>query len=392
MIKRGRGRPRKYKPREEIKENDKQEDKYIGGPQPKPDKKANDKDGEDYKRGPVGDHPGSELSSKVITAYNNCATASVVSDAGTVMYTDPRAFTIKEFDPHDLPEDKQLSILIFGKRRTGKSFWLRWYLYERRKDFNEIYLFTKTEENNFYNKFLPKGFIYPGFIKSKLDMIVRRAKALKKAEGKEPKMFVIGDDLASDYRIHKSDNSLIGLYTEGRHRGITCAYLSQKFKAVDPAIRNNADLVIIFTQFNAKEALAIAEEYLGRLNKRTALAVMDMYTCSELHSALVIETWRNSMDPEEFLKVSVAANVNPKKREIGSKAFWDAGDSVIDQTSACVSTIRVGVHNLVNKEDEGPLGLCGSEGYDIVRLFPGLGNGRAGNEAARGGNRGRLIV
>lgn len=259
-------------------------------------------------------------------AFNEFADSNEYTDAGRLKYRNPCEFLLEKFDPTDLPEDGKLSILVFGKRRTGKSFFTKWYLSERREDFDELFVFTKTKCNGWYQKFLPEPFIYDGYQADKAEQILNHAKDMQEKEmdgkGPEPRIFFLGDDLISDHS-HRHDETLDALYTMGRHVGITVAYLSQKFKAVTPAIRDNADIIVIFTMFNANEAQQIAEEMMGNINKRTAMELIAMYANAQQHTCLVIEAWRNEMDPEKYIKIARADEVDLQPGDLGSEEYWE---------------------------------------------------------------------
>lgn len=244
------------------------------------------------------------------------------SDAGRAKYVEPSSIQIDWFDPQDLPEDRKLSILVFGKRRTGKSFWTRWYLSQRREDIKEAFVFTKTKDNGFFQEFIPSCFVFDKWDGDKAMELIDRAREMV-ADDEDPCMHVICDDLAAD-KTTRTDEALNDFYVLGRHLGITIYFLSQKFKAVPPIVRNNADIVVIFTQFNNNEASQIAEEFLGRLNKTTAMQLIDMYASQKFKTCLVIEAWRNETDPSKYLKVSLAEDPLMQVGDIGSDEYLEA--------------------------------------------------------------------
>lgn len=247
--------------------------------------------------------------------------------AGGFKYQDPRQFRISDWDPNDLPEDKCISVIWVGKRRTGKSFGERWYLWARGADVKEVYVFTKTRDNGWYQKFLPPAFIFKGWQPETAKAVMERGRTQIK-RGNKPQdvgIVVIGDDLISDHGM-RYDEILDELYTAGRHSGVEAHWMTQKYKAVPPQTRINADVLIIFTVLNGQEKKAFIEEYLSCMNKQTASEFLDMYTDPVEHTALVIETWRNSHDPEEYIKVLKAWDPKVKPGDIGSREYWEEGE------------------------------------------------------------------
>ena len=225
--------------------------------------------------------------------------------SGTVTYQNPKSFTFKTFDPYDLPEDEALAIVSYGKRRTGKSFWTNWYLSCRKDYWDEIYVFTQTKNgvNNKYEQAIEDVFIFDKWDQDKLEAIFAGAEEYLKENGKPAKILIILEDLISDKKVKHSE-FINALFTRGRHHGFTVIFHTQRPTAVLPVVRNNCDLAVIFNQLSVKDLECLSEIYLGRLNKRTAAELITMYT--QCNNALVIELWRNSIIPEEFVKTMKA--------------------------------------------------------------------------------------
>jgi hypothetical protein len=114
------------------------------------------------------------------------------------------------------------------------------------------------------------------------------------------------DDCASDKHLHTS-RELHQAAMEGRHVDLCCGVNTQNVRSVPPSVRNNADIVVIFAQFNFVQLGVIIEEWLGMLNKRTALELIGMYTrMADGHGCLVLEPWRNTLEPTELIHWYVA--------------------------------------------------------------------------------------
>lgn len=261
-----------------------------------------------------------QYSSKI--AYTNTGRIAYISPLDLIEEVD-------YYDPTDIPDDS-ISVIAVGKRRTGKSHLIKdlckcWGVDMKR--FEEIYVFTKTAINDWYQQWIPQQYIYDGWQKEKAEIIWERAMMktwLKRKHniGKGANILVICDDLLSDSRAHKYDPTLLAFYTAGRHVGITIIYITQKFKGTVPEIRDNSDLVFSFNMFNQNEARQLAEEFLGGLNIRTAMELQDLYANQNKHSCLVVETWRNNRDPAMYLKYYAAEEETELKiGDIGSKEY-----------------------------------------------------------------------
>lgn len=269
----------------------------------------------------------SELALKCQSNFRNRTYKPQYTPAGGYMYTDPSTFRIDTWDPNDLPEDTVISIIWVGKRRTGKSFAERWYLHQRGNAVKEVYVFSKTTENGWYQKFLPPAFVFKGWQPDIAEAILERGKTKVKSgvDKSDVGIVVIGDDLISDHGM-RFDEILDELYTAGRHSGVEAHWMTQKYKALPPQTRVNADIMVIFTIINGMERKAIVEEYLTEMNRQTATELLDMYTDPTEHTALIIEAWRNSHDPEEYLKVLKADDPHINPGDIGTVEYWEEGE------------------------------------------------------------------
>lgn len=130
-------------------------------------------------------------------------------------------FKPKKFIPHQQPKiDLFSTITIYGKRRTGKSVWVKWFLQYYKQYFPWYWVFTKTEQNNFYRTFIPDKFIMHDFSANKMKQIMnRQKKALKQYvdsnDDLNARIGIIWDDYSGDdIRYNQALNEY---YFTGRH-------------------------------------------------------------------------------------------------------------------------------------------------------------------------------
>jgi hypothetical protein len=67
-------------------------------------------------------------------------------------------------------------------------------------------------------------------------------------------------------------------YTLGRHFEMSVATAAQRTAGVHPNMRDNVDYVAVFRITNEKEKEHVWQEYMGRLNRKTAFELMELYT------------------------------------------------------------------------------------------------------------------
>jgi hypothetical protein len=132
-----------------------------------------------------------------------------------------KSFQPKEFIPHKQPEiDLFSTITISGKRRTGKSVWVKWFLQFYKQYFPWYWVFTKTEQNNFYKTFIPEKFIIHDFNPDKMRKIMERQKKalavyVNENDDFNARITIVWDDYSGDdIRYNQALNEY---YYTGRH-------------------------------------------------------------------------------------------------------------------------------------------------------------------------------
>lgn len=245
------------------------------------------------------------------------------SEAGRPLYVAPETFQIEEWDPLGIPPDT--SFLISGERRTGKTTLTKYLFYLYRHAFEWAHIFDGSASEGTYQDMFPNSAITEGYdpdIMGELEDMQRNMKRAAKRgllpENYNPYGLIFMDDVLGRDTHH--NEKIEAAYTRGRHLALMVGFLSQRYKGLSPTARLNSDVVILFGTSSWTDKRSFAEEQLGMLNMRTAMELIDMYT-QERH-ALIIEKWRKSPFPEEFIKVFKAPKEVPDFK-FGSEDFWE---------------------------------------------------------------------
>jgi len=142
-----------------------------------------------------------------------------------------------EFDMNSIRPD--YTIALFGKRREGKSFCMRWILYHMRGVFPCGIVFSHTDR-----------FIHVEFNANVLDqfMEVQKQRVFRHKAGLEPNpyAFVIFDDVLGPDLYY--DATLRRFFNEGRHYKMFVIISTQYVKGLPPSMRTNTDLAIVYRQ------------------------------------------------------------------------------------------------------------------------------------------------
>lgn len=180
------------------------------------------------------------------------------------------------FDIHEIANDA--TILLIGRRRTGKSFLTRWILYNKRKIFPFGLVMTQTKYNKFWSTYINKNSVWGDYSANTLGKLIQRQAVLvnNNIYGVDPRVFVVLDDLAADTQL-RYDYMLRSFFYYGRHLKSFVVVTAQWFKSLAPGCRENADYIFLFSMTNINELDAIYEEYGAGVPKEIFIQLVRRY-------------------------------------------------------------------------------------------------------------------
>lgn len=219
---------------------------------------------------------------------------------------------MNEFDKIDLRKFKiktmapDSTILLLGRRRSGKSILVRDIIFNHR----EIPLglvFSGTEEANpFFGEFIPDCFIHSQYDPQLVqNLIANQAKKVKHARtngfsdtsGKHDKnrSFLILDDMLAEADSWKKEQTIKELFFNGRHYNIFFILTMQYPLGIPPALRTNIDYVFIFNEPSLKNRKKIYDDYAGMIPSFDHFCnILD--SCTQDHECLAIKLSGKSTD------------------------------------------------------------------------------------------------
>src|ERR1041385_3119360 len=158
------------------------------------------------------------------------------------------------------------TIVIVGKRRSGKSFLARWIMYHLRRRFPAGIVVTSTSLNGVWGQYVPTNFIHNV---DNLDDVIDRVCArqtffIKNADvlGLDWRFFVILDDVLKNPNQIRYSKELQNLFCNGRHYRLFLMVILQDPYGIPPMLRENTDVAIIFRQFTESRVEACRGVYL----------------------------------------------------------------------------------------------------------------------------------
>lgn len=288
-----------------------------------------------------GDHSEDEWSS------HDSSDGDVIEHSDPGMYVGPFAIV----DPIDtclgpigkfnLDEDvlpRHAAIGAFGKRRTGKTFWGRWLFYNSLRHIPFGVVFTNTTINGFWQKYVPRRYVFQGLPKFQMDRLIARQKRLiaqwKKdhpeetaknpdayKEAPELAAFCIFDDVIADRVAMQWSEDIATFFVEGRHLCVTVFITTQHVKGIGPMLRKNLDIVNIQPMFEREARTYLADQYGGFIDRNLFLKFMSEVVKDEnlpgstpqnpkkYVRTLVINDFENTTDPQ--IKFHYGESENP---------------------------------------------------------------------------------
>lgn len=180
------------------------------------------------------------------------------------------------------------TITVYGKRGTGKSFFVRWFMYNYRDVYPTGWVFTKTKNNRFYESFVPSSHIFNGYKPEYLRQIIKRQKLAQKMmlEGLNinPMAFVIWDDTMDN--LIRYDDELSSYYFTSRHFHTINIMTAQYVKSTPPPIRQNTDHAVLFANANLESIEVLAIDFAINKDKHQFKRLLDS-TTQDRHFLLV---------------------------------------------------------------------------------------------------------
>lgn len=208
--------------------------------------------------------------------------------------------------PIDEGKRVNFSSILIAPRRSGKTFFIEWLITKGplKNKYDMILIFTTSNGINEYSKFAPTKHIYSEFYSPMIDIIKEEN---SKAE-KPINTLVIFDDSCS--RKQKYNDSILDLYTKGRHFNISIIYSVQQGTLVDNAWKENSDFIFIFKQKAFKQKNYIVENIIcgmldvdnnifnitnSKLEKEYYFSILKKVTSQKYHM-LVVDLYKDNLN------------------------------------------------------------------------------------------------
>lgn len=248
---------------------------------------------------------------------------------------EPIPQNFKNFNPRMIQEWSDCAVIIYGRRRTGKSTAMKHFVYENKKLWDEVYLFSETAylQPDLFD-FVPEDNQFDGFNVEKLEQLLAEQEydvdqKLKNGQEKKIKhLLFLFDDVISNPKIRKCP-AFNGLFTKGRHIRCSVIVLTQSIggqNGIPKLVRDNVDLCISFFPHNAIDRESMVERYLSIKDKKIGDLVLKNITFEE-YTAIAVLLAKNGKEYEDYVYKYKAPLKTPKFM-IGSKCIKKVSDKL----------------------------------------------------------------
>lgn len=264
---------------------------------------------------------------------------------GNIVYPLPKNF--EDFDPKIMQQWTRMEIpkesagicgIIYGKRGAGKTVALTDFVYQNKKCWDEVYLFSQTAflQKGVYD-YVPEEHQFDSFDVDSLNKIISHQledvdMKLKNNEQTAIKhLLFIFDDVISDERIRHTP-AFNQLFTMGRHLRCSALVLTQSVggrDGISKVVRDNVDFVVAFFPYNELDRDAIVERYLSLHHKKIGDMVIKDITIQEFTSIAIVIRKPASRRYEDYV-FRWKANPKVPKFMIGSKNMKALKDMCIN--------------------------------------------------------------
>lgn len=184
------------------------------------------------------------------------------------------------------------TIVVIGKRGSGKSLLIKHLLYSKKHIIPVGLVISGTERvNRFYEQIFPDVFIHDEYTPQLLATFVKRQEHAKKYLP-NPWLALVLDDCMDDTKLFK-EKTFRGLFKNGRHWDVFAIFANQYVLDFGPDLRTNIDGVFIFRETNLANRKKIYENFASIVPTFEIFCkLMDTFT--ENYQCIYIDNQSNS--------------------------------------------------------------------------------------------------
>jgi hypothetical protein len=232
---------------------------------------------------------------------------------------------LSEFDPKEMAPDA--TILIVGKRHTGKSVLMTDIMYHMKDRLDLVVGMNPTEQaNHTLAHFTPPSFIFHGYDDTKLHHILEWQRRCVANERGKRVGFIMDDcmtETIGKMKVMKTGD-INKVFKLGRHYKMFFICAMQYIKDAPPDVRGNVDLLFVFNTTSGIEREMLWKQYFGMFSKfKEFCKVFD--ACAQGYDCMVLDMRKAARTAADSI-FYYRASLHPEKFKVGRPIFWKLSD------------------------------------------------------------------
>lgn len=243
---------------------------------------------------------------------------------------------IREFDPTSIQKDA--TILIVGKRHTGKTTLTRDVMWHVRDKLDLCIGMNPTEPGNHnLGFFIPKGLVFHEFNDAKLQHLLEWQRR-SIANGKASRVGLVMDDCMSETtgsgakkKKVMGSADIVKVFKLGRHLKLFYLNCMQYIKDAPPEVRGNVDLLFAFGTTSSADREKLWKEYFAMFPTFKQFCQV-FEACTQQYECIVLDTRKAAncvADSVYYYKARVIA----EPFRVGKPVFWELGEYYYEDKS-----------------------------------------------------------
>lgn len=227
-------------------------------------------------------------------------------------------FKIQCLDPSSVPSDG--TIVITGKRHTGKSVLLRDIMYRLRNKVDLVIGICPTElGSGTLNGIAPKMFTYTRFDLGILQRLIDTQTAVRESGETPLKIMLILDDCMSDASLLKK-TQVREIFMNGRHLNIGIIMTAQYMMDLPNSIRTNIDFIFSFREPSVGNRERLYRNFFGVFSRPHDFEIV-FRVCTEGYRCIALDNRTKTMNPERCV-FYYQAQMRQGSFRTGKARFW----------------------------------------------------------------------
>lgn len=241
-----------------------------------------------------------------------------------------KGLPIKKFKADQVNIDALIAVV--GKRRFGKTTFSRWLSGEFKDKYPEVYVFTTTKHNGYWQQHVPEERIYEGLdwpvVESIMDKQKRKIELISE-QGEEytdnPYVLIIFEDVASEKSAMRYSAEILKLAFMGRHYKAAMWFLLQDLKSFNRDVRGNVDFMFT-TYLNQHQIMeSLQREFCDYWRNPLVFKYLIKEYCQDF-GMLCLAQPKAVYKPEDAIFFVEPVPEKPPPFQLGFPMFWrDSG-------------------------------------------------------------------